>query len=102
MKFENIRGIDVLINPTLIVEVLSPTSSMRDQNEKFAAYKAIESFVEYLLIAQDAPHVTHYVRQSDGRWESEVITDITGEIVLRSVGCKLLLAEICEDVTFTA
>lgn len=101
LKFENIRGIDVLVNPTLIVEVLSPTSSMRDRDEKFTAYKAIESFVEYLLIAQDAPHVTHYVRQLDGRWECEVVTDMTAEIVLSSVDCTLSLAEIYEDVTFT-
>jgi Uma2 family endonuclease len=101
LKFEHIRGVDALVNPTLIVEVLSPTSSMRDHNEKFTAYKAIESFMEYLLIAQDAPQVTHYVRQLDGRWESEVITDMSAEIVLSSVGCKLSLAEIYEDVTFT-
>jgi Uma2 family endonuclease len=102
LEFENIRGIDVLVNPTLIVGVLSPTSSIRDRDEKFTAYKAIESFREYLLIAQDEPHVTHYVRQLDGRWEREEITDMTGEIVLSSVGCTLLLAEIYEDVTFTA
>lgn len=99
--FETIRGIDVLVNPTLIIEVLSPTSSMRDHNEKFTAYKAIESFMEYLLIAQDAPQLTHYLRQLDGRWESEVITDMNAEIVLSSVGCKLSLSEIYEGVTFT-
>ena len=100
LKFEHIRGVDALVNPTLIFEVLSPTSSIRDHNEKFTEYKAIESFCEYLLIAQDAPQVTHYVRQSDGRWESEVITDMRAEIVLNSVGCKLSLADIYEDVTF--
>lgn len=101
LKFEHIHGVDALVNPTLIVEVLSPTSSMRDHNEKFTAYKAIESFMEYLLIAQDAPQVTHYVRQLDGQWESEVITDMSAEILLSSVGCRLSLAEIYEDVTFT-
>lgn len=99
--FENIRGVDALVNPTLIVEVLSPTSALRDRHDKFTAYQAIESFREYLLIAQDAPHVTHYVRQLDGRWEREEITDMTAEIVLSSIGCTLSLAEIYEDVTFT-
>lgn len=98
--FEKIHGIDVLVNPTLIVEVLSPTSELRDRDEKFTAYKAIESFMEYLLIAQAAPQVTHYVRQSDGRWESEVITDMNAEITLSSVGCKLSLAEIYENISF--
>jgi len=101
LKFEHIRGVDALVNPTLIVEVLSPTSSIRDHNEKFTAYKAIDSFMEYLLIAQDTPQVTHYVRQSDGRWEREEITDVTAEIVLSSIGCTLSLADIYEDVTFT-
>jgi Uma2 family endonuclease len=52
---EKVRGIDVLINPLLIVEVLSPTSAARDCEDKFIAYKAITGFSEYLLVAQEFP-----------------------------------------------
>jgi Uma2 family endonuclease len=73
LKVENMRGVDAIVNPTLIVEVLSPTTAQHDREEKFAAYQAIPGFEEYLLIAQDTPHVSHYVRQSDGRWVREDI-----------------------------
>ncbi len=101
LMFESMRRIDALINAVLIVEVLSPSTELRDRNAKFEAYKALSSFKEYLLIAQDAVHVTHYVRQPDGLWTSEDITDLDASISLESVGCSLSLREIYEDVTFT-
>lgn len=98
--FDTMRGIDVLTNPVLIVEVMSPTSAARDQDDKFAAYQAIPTFREYLLIAQDTPHVIHYTRQPDGRWVREDVTDLEAVLKLDSVGCTLSLREIYEDVTF--
>src|SRR5215813_3959553 len=53
LRFETIRGVDSLLNPVLIVEVLSPTTQSLDREAKFAAYKAIETFSEYLLVSQD-------------------------------------------------
>lgn len=96
--FETIRGVDALVNPVLIVEVLSPTSALRDREDKFHAYQAIKSFKEYLLIAQDRPHVTHYLRQPDGRWSREDVTDFNTTLKLESIDCVLSLAEIYEDV----
>lgn len=102
LRFERIRGVDALINPVLIVEVLSPTTAMRDRNEKFKAYQMIESFREYLLISQDAPHVRHYVRQSDGEWTYADVTDLNAVLRLDSIGCTLSMLDIYEDVTFSA
>src|SRR5262249_46790429 len=101
LRFESMRHIDALLNPVLIVEVLSPSSELRDREGKFTAYQALPSFKEYLLIAQDAVHVTHYVRQQDGRWTREDVTDLNGAVRLESVGCTLTLREIYEDVTFS-
>lgn len=98
--YENIQGIDALINPVLIVEVLSPTTALHDRNDKFAAYKVIPLFSEYLLISQDAPHVTYYARQPDGSWKREDIADMNAMLVLESVGCRLTLQEIYEGVKF--
>ena len=64
-QFEKMEGIAVLANPTLIIEVLSSKTEKRDRNEKRLACQAIPSVMEYLLIAQDSPHITHYVRHSD-------------------------------------
>lgn len=102
LRFEDMRSIDALINPVLIVEVLSPTTALRDCEDKFRAYQALPSFSEYLLIAQDAPQVTHYARQTDGRWTREVHTDLDAVLTLDSIGCTLTLGEIYEDVEFGA
>jgi len=98
--FEHIHGVDALINPVLLVEVLSPSTASRDHEEKFFAYQAIESFSEYLLIAQDAPRVTHYRRQPDDKWTRE---DVTGPSATLTIDCgnvTLSLSEIYEDVKF--
>jgi Uma2 family endonuclease len=100
--FESMRRIDELTNPVLLVEVLSPSTELRDREQKFKAYQAIPSFREYLLIAQDVVHVTHYVRQEDGRWTSEDVTDLNAVLVLASVGCTLSMQEIYEEVTFSS
>ena len=57
---------DTLLNPSLIIEVLSESTKDYDRGGKFEQYRTIESFLEYLLIAQDRPHVEHHVRQADG------------------------------------
>lgn len=102
LTFENTRGIDVLTNPVLIVEVLSPSSTGRDHEDKFAAYRAIDGFSEYVLVAQHAPRVTHFARQPNGQWVPSYLTELTATMNLGSIGCTLSLSEIYEDVSFTA
>src|SRR5215510_7682894 len=65
---DEFQGIEMLVNPMLIIEMLSPTTEAYDRGGKFLAYQSIESFQEYLLVAQDRPHVTHYTRQQRGKW----------------------------------
>src|SRR5690242_15627515 len=62
---EEFQGIEMLVNPILIVEVLSKNTQDYDREGKFLVYQAIESFQEYLLVEQHRPHVTRYVRQPD-------------------------------------
>ena len=97
-RVENIHGVDALMNPTLIVEVLSPSSENRDRGEKLSAYQQIEGFQEYLLIAQQAPRVTRYLRQADSGWFQEEVTGMDGIIRFGSIPCDLPLAEIYEGV----
>ncbi|MBX3279033.1 MAG: Uma2 family endonuclease [Acidobacteria bacterium] len=99
MKFENIGGIDVLTNPVLIVEVLSPGTEHLDKEEKRRAYQKISSLKEYLIIAQDAPHATQYVRQGR-RWERRDVGDLGALLELPSLGCRLSLSEIYSGVKF--
>lgn len=89
---------DTLLNPTLIIEVLSPTTEAYDRGKKFQHYKAIDSLTEYVLVAQETPRVERHARQDDGRWSVEIISGLDQKVVLSSVGCELSLAEIYDKV----
>jgi len=91
----------VLLNPVVIVEVLSPTSAARDYEDKFTAYQAIQTFSEYLLIAQDTPRVIHYTRQPEGGWERRDVIGLNATLTLTSINCALKLIDVYEGVTFT-
>lgn len=89
---------DTVLNPTLIVEVLSDSTKDYDRGEKFEQYRKIPSFVEYVLVAQDHCHVEHFVKQTNGDWllsETERITAVFNLLVL---DCTLRLADIYEKV----
>ncbi len=92
---------DVLVNPTLIVEVLSPTTKDFDRGEKFMHYRSVESLADYVLIAQDGVHVEHYRRQGEF-WVLAETRDPQGRIVLESIGCELELAEIYDRLGLTS
>ncbi|MEK6406681.1 MAG: Uma2 family endonuclease [Acidobacteriota bacterium] len=97
---ESIQGLDILVNPSLIVEILSESTEAYDRGKKFLAYQSIDSFKEYLLVAQDRPYITHYVRQADGSWLRTDIEGLDSEIELVTVSCKLPLREIYHLVDF--
>jgi Uma2 family endonuclease len=99
-RFEKIGGVDVLTNPTLIVEVLSDSTEAYDRGDKFTHYKSIPGLREYLLVAQHRPHITQYVKQDDGSWRYNEINDLAARLWLPSVDCTLELNEIYQDVTF--
>jgi Uma2 family endonuclease len=100
LRFERIRTVDALLNPLLIVEVLSPSTATHDFEDKFTAYQAIPSFREYLLIAQDAPRITHYTRQADGKWTRHDVTGLDATLTLDCIGGALSLRDIYKDVKF--
>ena len=99
-EIEKIGGIDMLVNPQLIVEVLSGSTEAFDRGDKFSYYKSIESFTEYILIAQHRPHVSRFVKHGDGFWMNLEYNDLSEEIELKSVPCKLSLQAIYRDVSF--
>ena len=84
----------------LLVEVLSPTSEAYDRGTKFEWYKSIPTFVEYLLIAQDRPHITHRVKQPDNSWLERSINNLDAALRMNSTSCELPLLEIYEGVEF--
>ena len=99
-KIEQIGGIEMLVNPQLIVEVLSDSTEAFDRGDKFSFYKSIESFSEYLLVAQHRPHVTQFVKHGDGFWANFEFNDLNDLVELKSVSCSLPLVSIYRDVSF--
>lgn len=90
---------DTLLNPTLIVEVLSPSTEAHGRGFKFAKYRELESLREYVLVSQTEPRVEKFVRQAGGQW---VLSEYVGlEAVCRfeSVDCEVALADIYESVS---
>jgi Uma2 family endonuclease len=90
---------DLLLNPRLIVEVLSPSTMNYDRGEKFARYRQIDALQEYLLVAQDRPHVEHYVRQDEASWHFTETDGLDAEIDLPTLDATLPLSEIYLDVS---
>jgi Uma2 family endonuclease len=91
---------DVLLNPTLIVEVLSSTTEAYDRGDKFGHYRKLESLKEYILIAQDRYLVEHYLRQGEHQWLLTEFTDPEDTVHLPSIGCDLALSDIYERLEF--
>jgi len=89
---------DVLLNPSLICEVLSDSTEAYDRGNKFAIYRQIPSLREYLLVSQHRVLVELYSRGDDGRWTLFDYSALTDSVPLASVGCTLALAEIYDKV----
>jgi Uma2 family endonuclease len=89
---------DTLLNPSLIIEVLSPSTESYDRGKKFEHYRTLESLVEYLLVAQDEPRVEQFVRQPGGTWLFTATSGRDAVVHLPSLGCSLALAEIYDKV----
>ena len=92
---------DTVTNPTVIIEILSPSTERDDRGRKTKHYRTLESLQEYVLIAQDECHVEHYIRAEHGWWRFNEATDRAATIQLSSIDCTLALAEIYERVAFT-
>jgi Uma2 family endonuclease len=90
----------LLINPILIVEVISKSTGSYDKSDKFSEYKTLESFKEYVLIEQNSCQVEVRFREEQNLWRDNTVTDPEGSIFLKSVGCSISLADIYENIEF--
>ena len=99
MQFADDRE-DTVLNPTVIIEVLSDSTRDYDRGRKFQHYRTLPSLLEYLTVAQDSTHVEQWTRQADNRWLLSEFAGIGQTIELASIGCVLPLAEIYDKVEF--
>jgi len=93
------KHFDTLLNPTVLVEVLSPSTELKDRRQKLAQYKAIASLQDYLLVSQDTPRIERYKRQGSGWWYEDVV-GLDGALKIASVDCELAMSEVYRKVVF--
>jgi Uma2 family endonuclease len=91
----------VLLNPTLIIEVLSPSTESFDRGEKFRRYRThLASLTDYVQASQALPLIEHFRRQSNDEWVLSTVSDMAGSLHLASIDCTLLISEVYDRVTF--
>jgi len=91
---------DMLTNPTVILEVLSPSTENDDRSWKFAHCRRLPSLVDYVLLSQYQPMVEHYTRHEMDLWTLQEVSGLEKILRLPSIGCELPLAEIYERIEF--
>src|SRR5262249_47890138 len=91
---------DTLVNPTVVLEVLSPSTEGYDRGFKSEQYRSIESLQEYGLISQVRPHIEVFRRQPHGKWLLSDFGGLEAVCRLESIGCEIALSEIYEKVNF--
>ncbi len=94
---------DVLLNPKVIIEVLSPSTEAFDRGEKFARYREhLDSLTDYVVVAQSQPLIEHFAQDENGQWViAATATDLSASVVINSIGCTLKLSEVYDRIVFS-
>jgi Uma2 family endonuclease len=93
-KDEKRNALHQILNPTVLVEVLSKSTQAKDKNEKLDEYQTIESLEEYVLISQDQPQVTKFSKIDSWHWNQEILKGLDKVLHLQSIGFEISLQEI--------
>lgn len=98
-RFED-KELDTLLNPSVIIEILSKSTEAYDRGEKFAQYRMLETLTDYLLISQTRPHIERFTRQEGGLWLLSESIGLDAVMPIESIQCQLPLAEVYDRVEF--
>ncbi len=98
-QFED-EQFDTLLNPNVIIEVLSKSTQNYDRNRKMMLYQNISTVQDYVLIAQDEYRVEHYQRKTQNQWLLTLLTDFKQVLQLNSVNAEILLIDIYDKIVF--
>ena len=91
---------DTLLNPLIIIEILSPSTENYDRGKKFAHYRQIESLQNYVLVSQEMPSVELFQRQNDGRWLFSEKNGLENSIEIPAIDYLLPLVEVYDKIDF--
>jgi Uma2 family endonuclease len=91
---------ETLLNPIVLIEVLSESTEKYDRGEKFKLYQGVPTFREYILVAQDHPEIDQFVQDTSGDWQRRGCDRLTGTLEFQSVSCAIPLTEIYDQIDF--
>ena len=92
---------DVLLNPPLIIEVLSPSTEAFDRGSKFYRYSAgLPTLTDYVLVAQEEPRIDHYSREAGGLWTLRMVAGLEEQLHVATIGWTVALVDVYERVVF--
>ena len=92
--------LDTLLNPVLIIEILSASTEAYDRGLKFQLYRSIKTLREYVLISPNQPRIEKYVLHGDGFWVLSETAQLDSELVLESIDADIPLSRIYRKITF--
>jgi len=91
---------DIIVNPVLIVEVLSPGTEEYDRNGKFESYRHLPSFIEYVNISQKRIELSTFFKEAEDLWRTTDYESIEDIVTLKSIDCKITLQDIYDGIEF--
>ena len=92
--------VDTVLNPTVLIEVLSPSTESYDRGKKFELYRSLESLAEYVMISSQQVRVERYSRSPDDTWIFSEKTSLEDTVELKSIDCYLRLTDVYRKVDF--
>ena len=96
-QFDDSRR-DTLLNPVMIIEILSPSTERYDRGKKFQNYRTVATLQEYVLVSQDDYHIEHYTKQNDEDWLLRSFDGINATLQLKAIDCTLSLENVYDKV----
>lgn len=91
---------DTITDATVVIEVLSPSTSLYDRTFKFDHYRNLPSLQDYFVVAQDRVHIEHKTRRGDGTWEMRRASEVEAVIQIPSIECRFRVGDAYERVEF--
>jgi len=93
---------DIVLNPKVVIEVLSDSTEVFDRNNKFTRYRMFNpTLTDYVLVSQDKPMVEHFVRQEDDNWKLYIYIGLDEIFEIQSVECRVKLSDVYDRVEFS-
>ncbi len=99
-RYETVRGLQSLLNPLVLIEILSPSTADFDRDDKRAHYQLIPSLRDYVVVFSDQMRAQHFARQDDGSWLERVSFRPGDEIGFTGIAAQITLAEVYRRITF--